>query len=243
MAPTNAALKLIVALDYPRLAPALDLVDHAGDAVRWYKIGLELFSAAGPDALRRVRDRGKRLFFDSKFHDIPNTVAGAARAVGALGVDIFNVHTLGGREMMRAAKAAAEEGAAHAGLTPPAVYGVTILTSLNDDMVRNEIGLGAGVDDSVKRLATAAQEAGLDGVVASPKDIIALRAQCGPDFGILTPGIRPAGSATHDQQRIATPAEAVRDGATYLVVGRPITQADDPVAAARAILAEMETAQ
>ena len=237
-----AADKLIVALDYPSAQPALELIDRLGDAVLWYKIGLELFFAEGPSICARVREQGKRLFLDSKFHDIPNTVAGAARAVGRLGVDIFNVHAAGGGDMMRAAKEGAAEGAESAGFLPPAVYGVTILTSLSDKMVRNELGLSDGVGGSVRRYAGFAQAAGLDGVVASPKDIRPLRDWCGTKFGILTPGIRPAGTAMHDQQRTATPAIAVRDGATYIVVGRAITQAEDPVAAARAILAEIELA-
>lgn len=243
MATSTPADKLVVALDYPATDAALHLVDQLGDAVRWYKIGLELYTAAGGTIVRQVGERGKRVFLDLKFHDIPNTVAGAARIVAGLGVGIFNVHAAGGLDMMRAAKTAAAEGAASAGVPTPQVYGVTVLTSLGDREVREEVGFGADAAENVLRLAALTQQAGLDGVVASPKDILALRKRCGPEFGILTPGIRPAGGGAHDQRRIATPAEAVRDGATHIVVGRAITQAPDPVTAARAILDDIAAAQ
>ena len=231
--------KLIVALDFPEAAPALALVHTLGDTITWYKVGLELFSADGHRVIREVRDLGKRLFLDVKFHDIPNTVAGASAVVGGMGVDIFNVHASGGTEMMRAAKTAAADGATRAGLAPPRVYGVTILTSLSDAMLRDDLGFTGDAKALVPHFAARAQAAGLDGVVASPQEITGLREQCGDEFGILTPGIRPAGAAANDQQRTATPARAVEDGANYLVVGRPITQAQDPPAAAAAILDEM----
>ncbi len=238
----HPANKLIVALDVPAPAPALEIVDRLGDAVRWYKVGLELYTAAGGAVVRQIRERGKRTFLDLKLHDIPTTVARASRLVGELGVDLFNVHAAGGVAMMQAAKAAATEGAEHAGLPAPHVYGVTVLTSLGDTEVRGELGYASTAAELVLHFADLCQRAGLHGVVASPRDAAAIRACCGPDLGILTPGIRPAGSEAHDHARASTPGAAVRDGATYLVVGRAITQAEDPVAATHAILEEMGAA-
>lgn len=234
--------RLIVGLDYPDAGAALALVDRLGDDMLWYKVGLELYTAEGPAIVRALREREKHVFLDVKFHDIPNTVAGAARVVGGLGVRIFNVHTVGGSEMMRAATTAAHEGAAKAALPPPLVYGVTVLTSLSDRILADELGIPATAQERVLALATLAQQSGLDGVVASPREVRALRERCGPAFGVLTPGIRPAGSALGDQHRVATPADAVRDGADYLVVSRPIREAADPVSAAKVILDEIARA-
>jgi orotidine-5'-phosphate decarboxylase len=198
-----------------------------------FKIGKELFTSEGPALVRELIGQRDRVFLDLKFHDIPNTVAGAVRAATQLGVTLVNVHAAGGRAMMEAAAQAAHG-------TGTRVLAVTVLTSL-DAAALHAVGFSEPPDCLVLRLARLAQESGLDGVVAAPTEVAMLRRELGPDFILLTPGIRIAGSAPDDQARIASPAEAVRAGADYLVVGRPITQAPDPAAAAaRQILAMLE---
>jgi orotidine-5'-phosphate decarboxylase len=221
-----------VALDFSSLDEAFSLVQKLQGRVGMFKVGKELFTREGPAAVRRIVDLGERVFLDLKFHDIPNTVARAVEVAVSLGASLVNVHASGGRKMMQAAAEAASGGNA-------AVIAVTVLTSLRDEDVR-EAGFASGPDELVPRLARLALEAGLDGVVAAPTDAARLRRELGSDFLIVTPGIRPAGSTKDDQARIATPAEAVRQGADYIVVGRPITQAADPLKAAEAIVAEME---
>jgi len=235
----DAHNRLIIALDYPDLAPALDVARLLLRQVTMFKVGLELFNVAGPAAVTSLRDLGAGVFYDSKFHDIPNTVAGAAAAAARLGVSMFNVHTLGGRTMMAAAKEAALGAAEEAGFTRPLVIGVTVVTSLGDDELQHELGIPAPAREAVLRLALQAKEAGLDGVVASAHEVADIKRLCGKDFLTVTPGIRPAGADRGDQARVATPGEAVRAGADYLVVGRPVTRADDPRAATAAILREM----
>jgi orotidine-5'-phosphate decarboxylase len=186
-----------------------------------------------------LRERGARIFYDSKFHDIPNTVAGAAAAAARLGVSMFNVHALGGVAMMAAARAAAAEAARGAGLPAPLVIAVTIVTSLGDREVREELGIPSTAGEAALRLAQLAKEAGLDGVVASVHEVPAIKRVCGTHFLTVTPGIRPAGAAVGDQSRVATPREAVAAGADLLVIGRPITRADDPTAALEMVLEEM----
>jgi orotidine-5'-phosphate decarboxylase len=223
--------RLIVALDVPNADQARKLVDALAGAVGMFKVGSELFTAAGPDFVRELVAQGEHVFLDLKFHDIPNTVAGAVASAGQLGVSLIDVHALGGRAMMAAA----------AGALPAMgcrLLAVTILTS-HDEASLGEVGLPGALPHSVDRLARLAKDAGVDGVVASPHEVGLVREACGEGFLIVTPGIRPAGAARGDQARLATPKEARRAGADYLVVGRPITQSADPRAAADAIVAEM----
>jgi orotidine-5'-phosphate decarboxylase len=232
--------RIIVPLDVPSAAEALALADRLRGEVGGFKVGKELFTAAGPDVVRALVARGDRVFLDLKYHDIPNTVAGAVRSACALGVWMLNVHASGGRPMMEAARRAADEQGAKSG-TPPLVIAVTVLTSL-DAATLASVGVAASPLDQVVTLAKLAQSARLDGVVASPRETGAIRQACGPDFLIVTPGIRggAAASGPDDQQRTMTPGEAVKAGSSYLVVGRPITGAADPAAAAAKILKEME---
>ena len=220
---------VFVALDTQDLSRALELARTVGPHVGGFKIGLEFISAFGPDGIRAVVELGRPVFADVKFHDIPNTVAGAAKALATLGLSIFNVHASGGEAMMRAAVEAV------AGANPRLkIIGVTVLTSLDDDVLET-VGQRTPAAEQVVRLARLAKVSGLDGVVCSPQEIAMVRAACGPQFLIVTPGIRPAGSDLADQRRVQTPEEAMRAGADILVIGRPITGAADPAQAARAI--------
>lgn len=236
----SAREKLIVALDLPSADAATRLAEKLHGRVGMFKVGSELFTAEGPVLARYLVATGEKVFLDLKFHDIPNTVRAAAREAAQLGVSLLNVHASGGRKMMEAALEgvrSAESGSQD--MARPRVLAVTVLTSLaSDDLA--ELGLAGTPEDVVVRLARLAQQAGLDGVVASPREIAAIRRACGPGFLIVTPGIRPATAASDDQARIATPERAIQAGADYLVVGRPITAAPDPVAAADAIVAEIE---
>ena len=232
--PDVSAPNLIVALDLPDAATALAMAAKVRGVARMFKVGLELFTAEGPYLVRRLTSAGDKVFLDLKLHDIPNTVKSAAREAAKLGVTFLDVHAAGGRNMMEAAL----EGVQSAGVRRPKVLAVTILTSLGDEDLR-EIGFAMNAEQMVLRLARLAQSWGLDGVVASPQEAAAVRRECGPDFLIVTPGIRPAGAETQDQARAATPAGAIAAGANYLVVGRPITAAADPGQAASAIAAEI----
>ena len=227
--------RLIVALDFARLAPALSLARRLAPLGVMFKIGKQLFTAEGPAAVKSIARCGP-VFLDLKFHDIPNTIAGAVRsAAGLPGVRLVNVHALGGLAMMRAA--------ARANPAPRRVklVAVTILTSMDAAELRR-VGISGPPAARVVQLARLARKAGLDGVVASPQEARAIRRACGRDFLIVVPGVRPAGAARGDQSRVATPADAIRAGANYIVVGRPITAADDPVAAAKSILREIASA-
>jgi len=224
---------IIVALDFPAADPALAFVERLEPGSCRLKIGKELFTVAGPDLVRRIVDRGFDVFLDLKYHDIPNTVAAACRAAAGLGVWMLNVHALGGRRMLEAAREAVE-GAGHR----PRLIAVTILTSMGPDDLA-EIGLPGEPAEHVRRLAALAESAGLDGVVCSPREVAMLRTERRDDFLLVTPGIRPAGSDTGDQKRTMTPADALRAGSTHLVIGRPITRAPDPVAALARIHAEL----
>jgi orotidine-5'-phosphate decarboxylase len=240
MTPAGAAVlepreRLIVALDSPELAEAEALVERLAGAVGMYKVGAQLFTAAGPAAVEMVKKRGGRVFLDLKFHDIPATVAGAVREAARLGVTLLTVHASGGTGML----GAAAEAAAAAGRERPRILAVTVLTSLDRLALQRELGVAASVEEHVGRLAGLARATGCDGVVASPQEAGTLRAVLGRDLLIVTPGIRPAGARADDQARVATPAVARRAGADYLVVGRPITDAADPAAAAAAIVAEI----
>ena len=232
--------RVVVALDVDTADKAIALVELLKDNVGAFKIGLELVNAAGLGVFEAVRKSGgAKIFYDSKFHDIPNTVAGASRAAARLGVWMFNVHCAGGVAMMKAAKDAAVEESAKLGVNPPLVIGVTVLTSIDQQVLNEEMRVAGSVTDQVVHMAKLAKEAGLDGVVASPYEIELIRAACGPGFVIVTPGVRPIGADIGDQKRVMTPKEAVAKGADYLVIGRPITKADDPKAAAREIAAEL----
>jgi orotidine-5'-phosphate decarboxylase len=232
--------RLFVALDVESLDDAARLLDRLEDAVTGVKIGSQLFTSAGPAAVELAHKRGHRVFLDLKFHDIPNTVAGAVRSAARLGVFMLNVHASGGLDMMRAAAEAAAQAAREFGVARPICLAVTVLTSLDRRALERELGVTASIESHVLRLAEAARDAGLDGCVASPQEIRRVRLALGARFTIVTPGIRPA-SATgeDDQKRVATPGAALAAGADYLVVGRPITAAADPRAAAAAIIAEL----
>jgi orotidine-5'-phosphate decarboxylase len=235
----DARDRLIVALDVETLAEAERLVDRLQGLVTRFKIGSQLFTAVGPAAVESIHKGGAEVFLDLKFHDIPNTVAGAAREAARMGVLMFNVHASGGRAMMRAAAEGAAGAARELGGRRPLVLAVTVLTSLDRSALSQELGVATSVEGHVLHLAGMAAEAGLDGCVASPNEIAALRTNRGPGWVIVTPGVRPAGSASDDQARTATPRAAVAAGARYLVVGRPITAAADPARAAEAVLREM----
>ena len=231
--------RLIVALDVDSLDRATGLVDALAGQVMRFKIGSQLFTAAGPAVVDAVRKRGGEVFLDLKFHDIPNTVEGAAREAVRLGVFMFNVHASGGRAMMRAAARGAADAAHTLGLSRPLVIAVTVLTSLDRAALAGELHVASSVEGHVLHLCTLAREAGLDGNVASPNEIRAIRNAMGHGWTVVTPGVRPAGSEHDDQSRVATPRAAVEAGADYLVVGRPITGAPDPARAAEGILSEM----
>ncbi|MGI9952306.1 orotidine-5'-phosphate decarboxylase [Moorellaceae bacterium AZ2] len=231
--------KLIIALDVAELATAEKLVVGLAPYVGMFKVGLELYTAAGPAAIHMIKERGGRVFADLKLHDIPHTVSQAARALVRHGVDMLNVHAAGGRKMLRATVEAVKEEADKQGRKAPLLIAVTVLTSLDEASLQEEMGVRRSLEEQVVFWAGLAQECGLDGVVASALELEAIRSACGPDFVIVTPGIRPAGSRRDDQSRVLTPGEAVRRGASYLVVGRPVTSAPDPVAAVNSILGEM----
>lgn len=236
--------RLWVALDVETLEAAQRLLDRLGGGPRddvGAKIGSQLFTAAGPAAVEAATKRGFRVFLDLKYHDIPHTVAGAVREATRMGVAMLTLHAAGGRAMMRAAADAATAAAREFGVPRPLCLGVTVLTSL-DRKALEEVGVTETVEAHVLRLAERARDAGLDGCVASPQEIRVLRRAFGPRWAIVTPGIRPAERATHDQVRIATAASAIAAGADAIVVGRPITAAADPQAAAVAILAEIAAA-
>ena len=222
---SNNQSRIIVALDFPRESDALTLVERLDPSRCRLKVGKEMFTRSGPQFVEKLVAKGYDVFLDLKFHDIPNTVAGACRSAAELGVWMVNVHALGGKRMMEAAREALEKS-----VSRPLLIGVTILTSMGDDDIA-QVGLSGSPADNVKRLAMLAQESGLDGVVCSPKEVAMLREVIRADFRLVTPGIRPAWSDKGDQTRITTPADAVRLGSDYLVIGRPITAADEPLKA------------
>ena len=238
-APPGPRDRLFIALDVERLDEADGLMERLAGEVGGCKIGNQLFTAAGPVAVERALKRGFRVFLDLKYHDIPNTVAGAVREATRLGVFVLNVHASGGAAMLRAAADAAARASKDFAVERPLVIGVTVLTSLDRRALELEVGVPGSVEAHVLRLAEQGRAAGLDGCVASPREITLLRNTLGPTWVIVTPGIRQA-ERGDDQVRTATPTAAIAAGADYLVVGRPVTAAPDPVAAARSIVAEIE---
>ena len=223
--------EIIVALDVNTLEEARQLVRHCGDAVTWYKVGKQLFTRFGPESVSCLKGAGKKVFLDLKFHDIPNTVGQAVRSAAAIGADLTNVHASGGPAMLKEAAAAGRD----AGIR---VIAVTVLTSLDAEQLQ-AVGIADPPEKQVARLARLTATAGLNGVVCSALEIAAMRREFGPEFLLVVPGIRPAGSDVGDQKRVMTPGDAARAGASFLVIGRPITHAQDPAAAAAAILAEL----
>ncbi|MBM5807324.1 MAG: orotidine-5'-phosphate decarboxylase [Cyanobacteria bacterium M_surface_10_m2_179] len=237
----NPTDRIIVALD--GMAPEQALAFAAAvPELRWVKVGLELFVAAGPAVVQQLRDQGKRVFLDLKFHDIPATMAGACRSAARLGAELITVHACAGSEALRVAQVAAQESAAAAGLPGPTLLAVTVLTSWDPSRFAAELAIEEPVVDYVPRLAQLAAHSGIGGCVCSPLEVAALRAAHPQPFALVTPGIRPAGAALGDQQRVMTPAEAVSAGASHLVIGRPITAAADPAAAFAACCAELSNA-
>jgi len=236
----SAKERLVLALDVDDFKKAEELVGKLSDYVGVFKIGSQLFTAEGAKVVNMVNERGGKVFLDLKFHDIPNTVARAAEVAAKLGVYIFNVHTSGGYEMMKAAAEASKKISFALSVRKPLILGVTLLTSINQEILEKEIGVKKKLEEQVVHLAKLAKAAGLDGVVASSREIKEIRKACGEDFVILTPGIRPAGKSSDDQKRVMTPREAIKLGSDFLVIGRPIRNASNPVEAAKEILREME---
>lgn len=230
--------RLIVALDVDTKEKALELVKKLKDEVRIFKIGSELFTSCGPSIVEDIQKQGAKVFLDLKFHDIPNTAAKAAASAVRMGVFLFNVHALGGSDMMKKCAQSVTEEAKKLNIQRPKMIAVTILTSMDGNNLRN-IGINDNMEKQVLKLATLAKDAGLDGVVASPSEIKTIRKELGEGFLIVTPGVRPAWAAKNDQKRIATPKEAIESGASFIVVGRPVTEADDPVEAVKKILEEI----
>lgn len=237
------AERLFVALDYPDAAGALAVAETLAPLGVSFKVGLQLFYAEGMSMVRQLQTYGKVVFVDLKLHDIPNTVAGAVDSLVRQGVDFLNVHTQGGPDMLKASVEAARRAADAIGKPAPKLIGVTLLTSLSDQHLREFLFVeSASVSEYVQHLALQTKKAGLDGVVCSAQEANLIREVCGPDFLLITPGIRPSGVGEQDQSRVITPAQALKNGSDYLVVGRPITGASDPYTAAQQILAEMHGA-
>lgn len=237
----DARDRLICALDFPTFDEAKALVEELGDAVTFYKVGMELFYGAGPDIIRYLKEKDKKVFLDLKLQDIPNTVAHSLAVLTRLGADIMNVHAVGGPKMMAEGMKAVKEAAAELGRPAPKLIAVTVLTSM-DEAQWKPLNYARSIGEEVLDLAALTKESGLDGVVASPREAAGIRERCGKDFLIVTPGVRPAWAASNDQSRIATPAAAIGNGSTHLVVGRPITRAENKQEAVRKILEEMEGA-
>jgi len=233
-----AAERIIVALD--GMAPDQALAFSRGvEGLRWVKVGLELFVQAGPEVVAQLREQGLRVFLDLKFHDIPATMAGACRRAAGLGAELITVHACAGREALQAAQAAAAEGAQVAGLAAPTLLAVTVLTSWEEQRLQRELAIRQDIAERVPALAALAAGAGIGGCVCSPLEAASLRAQHPEPFALVTPGIRPKGSAAGDQARVLGPAEAIAAGASQLVIGRPITKAEDPTLAFAACCAEL----
>jgi len=236
----TAKERLVLALDVDDFKKAEELVSKLSDYVGVFKVGSQLFTAEGAKVVNMINERGGKVFLDLKFHDIPNTVARAAEVATKLGVYIFNIHTSGGYEMMKAAAEASKKISLALGIRKPLILGVTLLTSINQEILEKDLGIKRRLEEQVVHLAKLTKAAGLDGVVASSWEIKEIKKACGEDFVILTPGIRPAGKPSDDQKRVMTPREAIKLGADFLVIGRPIRNVSNPVEAAKEILREME---
>ena len=231
--------KIIVALDFPTQEAACHLVDELGDTIQYYKVGLELFLNSRGSILDELKKRHKKIFLDLKFHDIPNTVAQAARWATKLGVDMFNVHASGGSDMLKATMTAISDTCAQENLPLPTIIGVTILTSF-DEAGLARVGFRENIQTTALNLATLCHEANLSGVVCSPHEVKTIKDHLGQDFLTVCPGIRPTWAAKGDQKRITTPRDAIKLGVDYMVIGRPITKADDPRQAAQKIRSEIQ---
>jgi orotidine-5'-phosphate decarboxylase len=229
--------QIIVPLDVPNLASAIETIDRLPDVTFW-KVGLELFVSTGAEIIQLLKSRNKRVFLDLKFHDIPNTVAGACRAAAGYGVDLLTVHATAGKPALTAAMKAVAEGAATAGVNPPRVIAITLLTSLNSSQLADDLHVSLELPEYALQMALMSKGCGLNGVVCSPHEVADLRNKCGDDFIFVCPGIRPSWATTGDQQRTMTPSQAISAGADYLVIGRPITAAPDPQAAWQRILGD-----
>jgi orotidine-5'-phosphate decarboxylase len=227
---------VIIALDFSDRGKMRQMVKKLHPYVGKFKVGLEMFVGFGPDVVREIHDLDGRIMLDLKLHDIPNTVKHAAKNAAKLGIDLLTVHASGGIAMMQAAKEGVYEGAEESGNAPTQLLGITVLTSLDQDVLNKELGVNRTVEDQVAALAKNAQAAGLAGVVSSPQEVSAIREACGGEFLVVTPGIRLAASGMHDQKRVTTPEEAIASGASYIVIGRAVTQADDPVGVMKQIL-------
>lgn len=239
---TKTTDQLIVALDTSSEKEALDLIEKLGDEVTYYKIGLELFTSVGPKIIKEVKGLGKKVFFDGKFLDIPNTVSGAVANMVRHRVDMLNVYMSGGAKMLQEAKNSLIETAKRHNLQPPKLLGVTVLTSITNEILQNDLKVKAQIDEYVLHLAELALNNNLDGIICSPNEAKLIRKKIKNDFLIVTPGVRPIWADKNDQVRTATPKEAITAGATHIVVGRPITEAKDPKDAAKKILIEIEEA-
>ncbi|MCI0469243.1 MAG: orotidine-5'-phosphate decarboxylase [Nitrospirae bacterium] len=234
--------KLIVALDVSSQAEALDTIDRIGEYVEVFKVGFELFVSSGYGIVKAVQKKGKKVFLDLKFHDIPNTVARAAASAARLGVYMFNLHASGGLEMMKRCRESVDEVCHKENINKPLIIGVTVLTSIDSDALKKEAGVHYSLKNQVKNLSLLAQNAGLNGVVASPYEIKMIKEHCGKEFLVVTPGIRPSWLPPNDQRRTATPKEALKSGADYIVMGRGILRQDDPVRAIELISLDILTA-
>ena len=240
----QAKERVILALDVDTEDEAMDLVEKLAGYVGTFKVGMQLFTVAGPQVVRRIRDLGGSVFVDLKFHDIPNTVAAAGRVMTKLGCAMFTTHASGGTEMLSALAQAVREEASTLGVEPPLVLAVTVLTSIDQRMLEEDIlSRGVTVEDVAQRWARLAEAAGAGGVICSPLETTEIRKACKPGFKLVTPGIRPRWTARNDQKRITTPGEAIKLGSDYIVVGRAITRAEDPVSAAQRIVQEIEQAE
>lgn len=235
---TSISDRIIVPLDVPTEAAAIALVDRLPEVTFW-KVGLELFVSTGANILKLLKERDKKIFLDLKFHDIPNTVAGACAAAARYEVDLLTVHATNGKAGLAAAQAAAQASAAAAGVQPPNIIAVTVLTSISPRTLALELKVPIELPEFALEMALLAKDSGLAGAVCSPQEAADLRRVCGEDFLLVCPGVRPSWSATGDQQRVMTPAQAIAAGASYLVIGRPITAADDPAAAFARIIEEI----
>jgi orotidine-5'-phosphate decarboxylase len=238
----NPKDRLVLALDVDTQEEAIALVKELKDYVGIYKVGLQLLTRQGPEIVKAIQEEGCKIFFDAKFHDIPNTVSKASQNAVKLGVNIFDVHVTGGSKMMKAAAETVRQTAIELDIPKPLLLGITILSSLDQSFLTDEIQIDFQLDEYAMRLAKLAKRNELDGVVASVKEVAKIKQACGKEFVVLCPGIRPAWAAKNDQSRIATPQEAIKQGADLMVVGRPITAAENRVEAARKILEEIESA-